>query len=171
MSKNSKSTIFLKECIADAFLRLLRSQNIDKISIEDIVELAGVGRSTYFRNFSSKNEILVFKYRQLWSRWLEDHMLDSELQYNDVYFRAFLEFHYSVKEITKTLNSAGLVHIVFDSIKDAIVPADVQKDSPYYVESCYVHALWGLLERWIARDYKESVDELVAIVKEQLHFL
>lgn len=75
MGGNLKTTEFLKECLADALIKLLKEKPIEKITIPEISELSGVGRTTYFRNFTSKNEMLTFKFVQLWNRWAEDQEL------------------------------------------------------------------------------------------------
>ena len=72
---NLRTTEFLKECLADALIKLLKEKPIEKITIPEIAKLSGVGRTTYFRNFSSKNEMLTFKLVQLWRRWAEGHEL------------------------------------------------------------------------------------------------
>ena len=56
----AKSNDYLKECIADAIIVLIKEKPIEKISIDEIVKKAGVGRATYFRSFSSKNEASTF---------------------------------------------------------------------------------------------------------------
>lgn len=50
----AKPNDYLKECIADAIIVLIKEKPIEKISIDEIVKKAGVGRATYFRAFNSK---------------------------------------------------------------------------------------------------------------------
>lgn len=65
MGRRTESTEFLKECIADALIKLMEEHSIDKIKVQEITELAGVGRMTYFRYFNSKQEVLAFKSSRL----------------------------------------------------------------------------------------------------------
>ena len=44
MARGTKTTDFLKECMADALLKLMKDRNIDKITVTEITSLAGVGR-------------------------------------------------------------------------------------------------------------------------------
>ena len=55
---NEESNRFTKECIETALLVLMTEKNFNDISITDIVERAGVSRSAYYRNYSSKKDIL-----------------------------------------------------------------------------------------------------------------
>lgn len=73
MGGNVKTTMFLKECLADALIKLLHQKPLEKITILEIAENVVVGRTTYFRNFTTKNEMLTFKLVSLWNRWSEEH--------------------------------------------------------------------------------------------------
>ena len=82
MGRGAKTTLFLMECMADALIKLMESKPLEKISVTEITELAGVGRVTWFRNFSSKNEALTFKLVHLWQRYTEEHALERKSNYS-----------------------------------------------------------------------------------------
>ena len=48
-----------EERIATALIELLRKDSLDRISITDITTVAGVSRVSYYRHFSSKEDILL----------------------------------------------------------------------------------------------------------------
>ena len=73
MGRRTETTQYLKECMADALIRLMDDAPIEKIRIQEITELAGVGRMTWFRYFHSKTDALVFKLQQLWKEWVGEH--------------------------------------------------------------------------------------------------
>jgi len=74
MRKRNTTTEFLKECMADALLKLLAEGNaLNEITIQEITSLANVGRVTYYRNFKSKEDVLYFKLSLLEQYWLENH--------------------------------------------------------------------------------------------------
>ena len=58
----SKSSDYLKECIADALLVLIKDKPIEKVTVDELIKKAGVGRATYFRAFNSKSEAITFKF-------------------------------------------------------------------------------------------------------------
>ncbi len=59
MGASPKTTDFLKECMADALLQAMKEKPFSKITVNGIAETAGVNRSTWFRNFSDKNEAIT----------------------------------------------------------------------------------------------------------------
>ena len=54
MGASPKTTEFLKECMADSLLLLMRQKSFAQITINEIAQTAGVNRSTWFRNFKTK---------------------------------------------------------------------------------------------------------------------
>lgn len=56
--RNEETNRIACESIETALLQLLRTQEIQDISIEQIVSRAGVSRMAYYRNYSSKEAIL-----------------------------------------------------------------------------------------------------------------
>lgn len=71
MKRTQRTSDFLKECIADSLLRLLRTKPLEAITIREITELANVSRVTYYRNFTSKEEVIEFKLDKLMTDWIE----------------------------------------------------------------------------------------------------
>ena len=69
MGSSPKTTDFLKECMADALFRAMKEKPFSKITINEIADAAGVNRSTWFRNFSDKNEAITFKLIRLCIVW------------------------------------------------------------------------------------------------------
>ena len=66
MGSNIKAAGLLKECMPDALLKLMSEKSFSQITINEISQTAGVNRSTWFRNFTSKEEAVTYKYIRLW---------------------------------------------------------------------------------------------------------
>lgn len=49
-----------KQYISEAFLFLLKKKDFDKISVQNIADRAGLSHMAYYRNFKSKDEILIY---------------------------------------------------------------------------------------------------------------
>jgi AcrR family transcriptional regulator len=57
MSHKNQANILAKECMVTALMKLVQTKPLSAISISEITEYAGVSRMTYYRNYSSKEEI------------------------------------------------------------------------------------------------------------------
>ena len=96
MGASPKTTDFLKECMADAILQAMREKPFSKITIQEIAEMAGVNRSTWFRNFGDKNEAISFKLIRLWNRWADEHGLKERRRYTLDNAEDFFAFNFSM---------------------------------------------------------------------------
>ena len=54
MGQNAKATDFLKECMADALIQKMQEKPFEKVTVNEIADLAGVNRSTWFRILKRK---------------------------------------------------------------------------------------------------------------------
>lgn len=92
MRKNS-TTPLLKECIVQSLMMLLQEKAMDEISVKEIVEKAGVNRSTYYRHFKSKHDVI----RHFYEMRLDEYLASvpdgiSPEQYFTGMFASFLRY-------------------------------------------------------------------------------
>ena len=59
LREQDRRTQRTRKAIYDGFVRLLFSRRYSAIRIADIIEAAGVGRSTFYEHFRNKDEVLV----------------------------------------------------------------------------------------------------------------
>ena len=107
MGRKKNSSDFLKECIADALFILLRTKSIESITVREITELANVSRITYYRNFTSKENVIEFKLDKLMTEWIEKQPQKESVSAHELSIR-FFQFFYSIRDIVQTLIRANL---------------------------------------------------------------
>ena len=89
----------VKHLLLDALKRLLASRSIDEISVAEIVEAAGVGRSTFYKHYLDKYDLL----QKLFIEMCGDacgHVWETEHSYSKVAL-AFLEYTDANKELMR----------------------------------------------------------------------
>ena len=161
MARGTKTTEFLKECMSDALIKLMSEKSIDKITITDITDLADVGRSTWFRNFSTKSEALSFKLVKLWERYVSEYQ-DFHISNAKVFF----EFNYSIQNVLKTIYNAEMQHSIYDACCIVLLPQNDVTALDCYKCRFYAYGIYGLLDEWIKRDFKETPDEMAELFSE-----
>lgn len=166
MGANPKTTAFLKECLADALIQLLEATPIEKITITEIAELAGVGRTTYFRNFNSKDEMLSFKLILLWERWVEEHHIRTRRRYSEENVLTFFQFNYSIRELLVLMYSRGLQSSLYGAFHLYWKPMDDADPRECYLSSVYSYGIFGILDAWITRGFRETPEQMAEILKE-----
>lgn len=166
MGGNAKTTEFLKECLADALINLLKTKSIEKITVSEIVGMAGIGRTTYFRNFSTKNEALTFKIVKLWERWAEEHNLAERRRYTTDNALLFFRFNFSIRELLTLLYERNLQSALYDAFYGIMVSQHGENAVECYKSRFYSYGLFGLLDEWIKREFRESPEEMARILHE-----
>ena len=161
MARGTKTTDFLKECMADALLKLMKDKDIDKVTVTEITSLAGVGRSTWFRHFTTKSEALTFKLVALWRRWSEERNIAERQRFNLENSRDFFIFNYNNRNLLKTLYATGLQTCIYDAFCIIMMPQYDATQLERYQSRFYAYGGFGLLGEWVARDFHETPDEMV----------
>ena len=70
MARKSAANTFVKECIVTALRTLMEEKEYHEISISDITRKAGVSRMAYYRNYTSKEDII--------EKTLDEHALITD---------------------------------------------------------------------------------------------
>ncbi len=152
-------TDFLKECIADAILSLLKEKPINKITVDEISKLSGVGRATYFRHFSSKEEAIIYKRRVLWKRYCDEHDIVVTDRFYIGNAPAFFRFVYENREMAVLLYSTGNKHMMLDYFR-SIAEDPARSSSERFREKFLIFGLMGLLDEWLMTGFKDTPEQM-----------
>ena len=114
MGSNKRTTDFLKECMSDALISLMGKKEFSKITVNDIADTAGVNRSTWFRNFNSKNQALSYKMVRLWDRWSDEHGLMERKRFSLDNADEFFRFNYEYRHILRIIYTSHLQSVLYD---------------------------------------------------------
>lgn len=163
MGTNKKVTEFLKECMADALIKLMKNKPVEKITAGEITQMAGVGRATWFRNFSSKQEAISFKIIQLWNRWADEHEIKVRNQYTTDNAKDFFDFNYSIRNLLDSIYIAGMQSALFNSFYEVMSPQYGANVEECYKSRFYSYGLFGLLDEWIKHGYHETPEEMTKL--------
>ena len=90
----------VKPMIAEAFIRLSKQKNIDKITVKDLVEACGISRQTFYYHFQDILEVIEWSLDQAFS-----HLLEQSLAADDpeAVLRGFLETSEESAELLQKL--------------------------------------------------------------------
>jgi len=167
MEKLNEVNVLTKECILTALLRLMEEKDYASISITDITNLAGVSRMAYYRNYKSKDEILLKRLED------EERKLISEVGYNGavndikgliLYFALFYQENASV---IKAVYSAGLAQVLSEMLEERIRSyfpiVDVTAQGRYAVHF-YVGAIMASFKYWVDGEFEETAEQIAEII-------
>ncbi len=165
MRRKNTTTESLKEDIADALLELMKTKDFDKITVSEVVDLAKVGRVTFYRNFTTKEDVLNYRLELLRSQWLS--MRKTE-KLKDI--PSFFWFMYFIRNTLSIIYHAGLDHIILETFYENRKQDEQTSPSSRTeeLETCFiVHGLFGLLGEWVHNDFKETPGEISSLVEDR----
>ena len=166
MQKKNDINVLTKECIVTALLRLMQTKSYESISITDITNLAGVSRMAYYRNYKSKDDILI------------NHLIDMERNLLDEVggekaetFRGAIGyvsgFFQENADIIQAIYDAGLSHLLTQMLEERIYsyfPIAAASKQGRYAVHYYVGAILSVFKLWFDNGMVESVDEISDII-------
>lgn len=163
MARNNKSTDLMKWWMGEALIQLLNTKDYSKITVDDITEKAGVGRASWFRNFSSKNEAITYALSKRWEKYAADKSMITDDEHATGNAILYFEFIYSTKDSLISIYQAGLESTFYDAHTSVMVPQESEDNAFVYHQKFYAFGLVGLVDEWIHRDFKETPEEMAEI--------
>ena len=83
----------VKEAIEIALMRLLQKKDINKITVTELTEVAGVGRSSFYRNFDSIEDVAVGYINRIYREYFKEKPVNPN-SYKKSAFLPFLKERY-----------------------------------------------------------------------------
>lgn len=156
---NEESNKITRESLLTAMLLLMNEKPFEKITITELVRKAGVSRMAFYRNYDSKEDILI-SLKDGINEILKNAFLDLEKGRGgyDVYHKIFKGIAEQAEALTLLLKT----NYAFPSVLqdnhffDELVP--VSDNTRYYkLVSCF-GAVMSVVIQWFVRGMKESVE-------------
>ena len=155
--KNNETEIF-KRYIMEALIILLEKKKLGDITIKEITNKAGVNRSTYYRNFDSKEEIITYFYRYILNKCItmqsstkkEDHLLNV--------FNQFLNYKKELLCLHKNKLSYLLLEVLNDFFSEEIKENNFDVDFEIYY---HTGGIFNTILLWLDDQMKTLPIQLV----------
>lgn len=160
---------FAKRCLAEALLRLMEQKELDDINVTEICREAGFSRMAYYRNFSSKQDILSQYMRMLADSFREEAIRNfpnhSSRSYEIVLF-AFRYFE-NYRLFTLRLMQAKLDSILQDGLNyyfETYIAGTDSSPERRYAMYYYAGALFNLYTHWIKDGMTQPPEYMAELV-------
>lgn len=166
MEKQNEINALTKECILTALLRLMEEKPYKSISITDITTLAGVSRMAYYRNYSSKEDILLKRLEDEKKKIIESVNGQKAESLKDIiyYVSNFIQDN---SDVITAIYNADLTHKLTDMLNKRIhsyFPVADQNTEGKYAVKFYVGAILSVYRYWIDTGMEEPAETITEIV-------
>ena len=164
--KNQESNELTRECIDMALMYLMSEKPFESISISEITKRAGVSRTAFYRNYTSKEDVI----REI-GKYVIDQLvsiLDNIKTAGDVHDR-LVEFFEKIKEhkeqVELLVKGDVSLKLLFPNahIMENVIPAKTQ--SEHYRMVAVDSALVGVVKEWITNGCDLSPEEMALIIE------
>lgn len=158
---------FTKDCIVQSLLNLMEEQSFASISIQNIVDSAGVSRMAYYRNFSSKEDILRYHISTV-SQDFISHWEKAKPKDFQEYLVLLFEHLLNLKDLGLKLQKAGMLYLSKEAFDK--VSLSYSKDTKsFYNFSFFSGGLFNIYEHWLKRGCKETPKQLSGFFAKKVH--
>ena len=161
MNKNEIANTIVKESLTDALFNLMDKKSFNDITITELSKKAGVSRLSFYRNYTSKEEIIVKYLDDKANLWWEKQISDRS---SDVILGMFNHF-YLERDKLAIIYKSGLSHLLYQNILDCSGPSKDLENKVAYTNGWVSGGIFGFVDEWIKRGFKESPKELANIFK------
>ena len=151
--------------MAGALLELMLEKDYTKISIGEIAKKAGVDRSSYYRHFKSKEDIISFFFDMVLKESLDGYTNLSSIDFT-LYIHSIYTAFFNYRKEILLIHYANLSFLLLDVLSKRFQFSELAKDFPLskqYELSYIIGGIYNNLIFWMSRDMKETPDELTEI--------
>lgn len=176
--KRDKRSIQSSEWMYEALKELMEVKNYSKITVTDITNKANLGRTTFYRNFETIDDVLEMKCIEKFKEFRQYCIDFYKLNNSEVksFLKPFLMYWYDNSEVIELLIKANRENIIkkyltkeiqffvdISSInKDTVISSHIN----YFIEMRVSNSI-SILTEWIKNDKNIPPDELADIISTQ----
>jgi AcrR family transcriptional regulator len=166
MKRKNVTTQMMKEYIAKSLLLLMAEKAYADISIGEIADRAGVNRSTYYRNFASKDAIVEFWFSEIMIEYMDKYRNLPGSSAED-YLSAIFHCFYSRKNEFLLIHGSGLSHLVL-SVLNRIFEETAEAGgrmelAERYRRYFHTGGIYNFLSLWLSRGMDEPPEAMIPI--------
>ncbi|MDV3427795.1 MAG: TetR family transcriptional regulator C-terminal domain-containing protein [Bacillota bacterium] len=156
---NQEKNNYVRTQITTTLLDMMAEIPFDKISISDLVSRAEVGRASFYRNYTDKNDVLCQESDRLMKEWGGAFKMDGNDNTSETLI-SFLDFLKAHKDFYSLLYRSGHDNVIREAILSQFPVSDELPNIIAYLTFSMGYMTYGWVHEWIKRGMQESGTEL-----------
>ena len=150
----------VKDSITQALLILMENSPLSEISVTSIVQKAGVGRVSFYRNFKSKQDVLEQHLLNLIQEWGKEFESQGDPNY---FSESLFNHYYKNKDFYLLLYNHELSRMIYETIRQGTKIYESQNSLERYGKSMIAGMLFGCIDEWMRQGMQETPEEMVTL--------
>lgn len=151
---------YIKEQLALTLFDLIKTREFSDISISELVNKAGVGRASFYRKYTCKEDVLS----QYIIEKLEQWKKDFDANPSGDFVVSLFNYFYENKELYLLLYKANLSNLLYEGIRIASGINSPPDNISTYRVATFAGILFGVADEWMRRGMIETPEELHSIL-------
>lgn len=174
-STDNPIAIQSQEWLVTALLDLMKEKPYNKITITEIAKKADLDRSTFYRNFNSKEAVLNCYLDLLTREYIKRIAETDEVDMSKVSM-IFLEFWHENLDFVCSLRENGLSNFLLEAFNTRLpyIHKLIQDKFTYTISAEHLEfalafnagGMWNLLMKWIDTGFVQSYTDLASAFEE-----
>lgn len=160
-NENRKNAVI--QDINQALLELLRAKPLADISISEITTRAQVSRNSFYRNFTSKEDIIEKHLHHLLKTWKEEYD-QSQKDSNPELFGSLFQHLKENQDLYLLLKERGLFYLFSKAYLSLFGPTEEDNNFVAYTKGFMAGGVLGWIEEWFNRGLQESAETMTTLL-------
>ncbi len=159
-----------RDCMVTALIKLLKKKKISEISITELTVLAGVSRMTFYRNYETKEDIIIQHMEEVFERYNQEYQ-DSDLGtnlYDSTKMEGRLNYFSDNYELLNTLFNCGMGYLFLDKLTEYVLRVWNEKKEDkeqYYKLLAFSGSLYNICRGWFQDQTAPSAKEMACMLQ------
>lgn len=158
---NESRNAYVVEHLTSSMLALLEEKPIAEITVSELCGMAGVGRTSFYRNYGEKEDIVRAYIKRLCQGWMDACKGTPDMPVSETVRIVFTHFEEN-RDFYSLLNRQGLVYLLKDIILEMCGFNPDQEMCAAYSSAYVAFFLYGWIEVWFRRGMRDRAEELIA---------
>lgn len=161
----------VKESIVKSLIKIMENKDFEDITITEIVKDAGVSRMSYYRNFSSKEDILAYYTEYVLSNFVSESSQEKDANIHE-FSKSFFEHLRNHKQLLSGLAKANLSNIFIEKFgkhfEQLFIDVDKLSEAEKLKEYALKYRIGGtaaVILDWAEKGLKESDEEMAEVFR------
>lgn len=169
MKERRRQNQMARDRIVSAMMQLIREKPISEVTVQELTELADVSRMTFYRNYSSKEDVFISHIHDILMLYQEDDTLkDQEGHFYDrKRIRHGFSYFYQYKDFVNALICCGLSDIFLQKLTEFALDkwlSDIEDIMERYRLVSFVGIMFNSYLTWIQSSQSLTLDDLTDLV-------
>ncbi|MGO3602198.1 MAG: TetR/AcrR family transcriptional regulator C-terminal domain-containing protein [Enterococcus malodoratus] len=181
MKENDLRYYRTRKSILSAMTRLLQTKKFEQITVTTICEEAEISRSGFYLHYVDKYDLIEVNLKEFRDQANQFVQADNENSKKKLFFNMLTYLQNDGKLIAALISENGSIEVqnyikrmMRENARTNIFPQmdlELENDiEEHYALIFLSNALFGVLQDWINRGQKESIEELVQIMDRLITF-